>query len=283
MGSSSTTLAINGTVSAKGAAVAQTIMDGLHDSKGRRAYISYQPSSSFADAETSYNSVTDSYELSIASTGGEWIARFLELHQADNLSTLDNVTYDTLRDWMELGWKRYKDVLQTTWADLSKFQFAGGKILTFHGESDQSIPTGSSVHFYESVHDTMYRDIKYNGSTTAMGDWYRLFLVPGALHCATNDVQANGPFPQTNLAVMINWVEKVVTPQTLNATHLAGDYEGQNAPLCAWPLRPYRADGEKMVCTIRRLLIRGSMVLMRMICRCTRLGLGLRWRCCILV
>lgn len=61
-------------------------------------------------------------------------------------------------------------------------------------------------------------------------------------------MQANGPFPQTNLAVMINWVENGVTPQTLNATHLAGDYEGQNAHLCAWPLRPYWADGEKMEC-----------------------------------
>lgn len=79
---------------------------------------------------------------------------------------------------MELGWKRYEDVLQTTWADLSKFQSAGGKILTFHGESDQSIPTGSSAHFYESVRDIMCPNMKYNESTTSMDDWYSLFLVP---------------------------------------------------------------------------------------------------------
>lgn len=66
MGMGSSAPAINGTVSAKGAIVAQTIMESLHNSKGRRAYISYQPSSSFSDAETSYSSVTDSYELSIA-------------------------------------------------------------------------------------------------------------------------------------------------------------------------------------------------------------------------
>lgn len=178
MGMGSSAPAINGTVSAKGAVVAQVIMESLHNSKGRRAYISYQPSSSFSDAETSYSSVTDSYELSIASTGGEWITRFLELRETDNLSTLDNVAYDSLRDWMELGWKRYEDVLQTTWADLSKCQSAGGKILTFHGESDQNIPTGSSAHFYESVRDIIYPNMKYNESTTSMGDWYSLFLVP---------------------------------------------------------------------------------------------------------
>ncbi|KAI3023166.1 Ankyrin repeats (3 copies) family protein [Aspergillus niger] len=248
-GKRSTDPAINGTVSAQGVAVAAEILKGLHDSKGRRAYISYQPTASFDDAETSYNSETGEYELSIASSGGEWVAKFLELRDADNLSTLDNVTYDTLRDWMELGWKRYEDVMQTTWPDLTEFEKAGGKIITFHGESDQSIPTGSSVHFYNSVRSIMYPDMSYNASVAAMGDWYRLFFVPGAAHCATNDLQANGPFPQTNLAVMINWVEKGVVPHTLNATHLAGEWEGQNAQLCSWPLRPlWTENGTKFNC-----------------------------------
>lgn len=78
----------------------------------------------------------------------------------------------------------------------------------------------------------------FNESSAAMAEWYQLYLVPGASHCSTNDLEANGPFPQTNLAVMIDWVEKGVTPVTLNATHLAGDAVGTNAQLCAWPLRP---------------------------------------------
>lgn len=235
---SSTVPAQNGTVTAQDVAVAKTIIDGLHDSEGHRAYISYQIGASFSDAETQYNSDTDSWELDIASTGGEWVARFLELVEASNLDSIDNVTYDTMRDWMIEGWYRYEDVLQTTNPDLSKFHNAGGKILTFHGEQDQSIPTGSSVHFYESVRSIMYPNMTYNESVSALNDWYRLFLVPGASHCATNSLQP-GPFPQTNLQVAIDWAEKGVVPQTLNATYLSGPDLGDNAQLCAWPLRPY--------------------------------------------
>lgn len=79
--------------------------------------------------------------------------------------------------------------------------------------------------------------MSFNQSTAAMSDWYKLFLVPGAAHCSPNTLQP-GPFPQTNMQVMINWVEKGVVPQTLNATFLSGDSEGDNAQICAWPLRP---------------------------------------------
>lgn len=44
-------------------AVAQTIVDGLFDSKGRRGYISYQMGADFNDAQTSYNSTTGEWEL----------------------------------------------------------------------------------------------------------------------------------------------------------------------------------------------------------------------------
>ncbi|KAF5878767.1 putative tannase subunit protein [Botrytis fragariae] len=233
-----TTPAANGTVSAEAVAVAQTILDGLHDSQGRRAYLSYQPSADFEDAATTYNSDTDSYELSIAGTGGEWVARFLELQDLDNLSSLDNVTYDTLVQWMVQGWTRYEDSLQTNNPDLTDIYNYGGKILHFHGESDPSVPAASSVHYYESVRSIMYPGLSFNESTEALKEWYRLYMVPGAAHCAINSEQENGPFPQTNLQVLIEWVENDTVPVTLNATHLAGDYKGDNAQICAWPLRP---------------------------------------------
>ncbi|KAM0159879.1 hypothetical protein ACHAPG_003311 [Botrytis cinerea] len=238
MGGGATTPATNGTVSAEAVAVAQTILDGLHDSQGRRAYLSYQPSADFDDAATTYNSDTDSYEISIAGAGGEWVARFLELQDLDNLSTLDNVTYDTLVQWMVQGWTRYEDSLQTNNPDLTDIYNYGGKILHFHGESDPSVPAASSVHYYESVRSIMYPGLSFNESTEALKEWYRLYMIPGAAHCAINSEQENGPFPQTNLQVLIEWVENGTVPVTLNATHLAGDYKGDNAQICAWPLRP---------------------------------------------
>ncbi|KAI1622082.1 feruloyl esterase-like protein B precursor [Exophiala viscosa] len=229
----------NGTVTSQGVAVAATIIDGLHNSNGQRAYLSYQPAATFVDAQTTYSSATDSWGLYIDSLGGEWVEKFLNLQKGTNLPSLNNVTYDTLTQWMILGWQRYEDVLQTTRPDLTPLNNAGGKVIHYHGESDNSIPTASSVRYWESVRSIMYPGQSYNDSAAALSEWYRLFLVPGAAHCAPNTLQPNGPFPQTNLAVLIDWVEKGVVPTTLNATYLAGQNLGQNAQICAWPLRPF--------------------------------------------
>ena len=243
------TPAQKGTVTALGAAVASKIIDGLHDLQGRRVYLSYQPAATFEDATTAYNSETDAWELSVSGLGSEYPARFLQLMDTDSLSDFGNVTYDTLKEWMIWGSQMYGDSLQTNWPDLTPFHKAGGKVLHFHGESDNSIPTASSVRYHESVRQIMYPNMSFNESTDALGDWYRLFLVPGAAHCAPNTLQPNGPFPQTNLAVLIDWVEKGVKPITLNATVLQGANIGDNAQICAWPLRPYwRNNGVDMEC-----------------------------------
>ncbi|KAF4451256.1 hypothetical protein FALBO_16353, partial [Fusarium albosuccineum] len=80
------------------------------------------------------------------------------------LSSLNNVTYDTLKEWMIYGMNKYADSLQTTYPDLSDFQSAGGKVIHVHGESDDSIPAGSSVHYYDSVRSVMFADKSYNES-----------------------------------------------------------------------------------------------------------------------
>lgn len=129
--STATTPPHNGTVSAEGVAVAQTILNGLRDSQGRQAYLSYQPGAEFEDAATTYESTTGTWGLDIPGTGGEWVGRFLELQDVNNLSNLNNVTHDTLVDWVILGMKKYADTLQTHDPDLTEFQSGGGKIPTF--------------------------------------------------------------------------------------------------------------------------------------------------------
>lgn len=243
------TPAQNGTVTAKAVEVADLIIDGLHDLQGRQAYLSYQPSAAFSDAQTQYNSTSDSWELDVSFFGAEFVIRFIELINGYDFANLDGVTYDTLKTWMYQGWQAYKDTLQTTFPDLTPFKQAGGKILHFHGESDDSIPPASSIRYYESVREIMYPNLGYNESIAALGSWYRLFLVPGAAHCSVNALQPNGPFPQTNLAVLIDWVEQGVEPVTLNGTILQGEHIGDNQQMCAWPLRPlWTNNGTKMDC-----------------------------------
>jgi tannase len=61
--STSTTPAQNGSVTAEAITVVQAITNGLHDSDGRRVYLGYQMGAGFNDAETSYNSETNTWEL----------------------------------------------------------------------------------------------------------------------------------------------------------------------------------------------------------------------------
>ncbi|TQV90412.1 tannase and feruloyl esterase family protein [Cordyceps javanica] len=221
----------NGTITARGVAVAAAILDGLHDSDGKFVYLSYQPGASFSDAATTYNNATGSWSLAISGLGGEWVARFLELRNSSSLASLDGYTYDTLRDLMVEGQRRYGDSLQTTQPDLRRLRSAGAKVLHVHGEQDDSIPAGASVHYYESVRSVMHGDATYNASVAAMDRFYRLFLVPGAAHCGTNPLQPNGQWPRTTLETVIGWVESGTAPETLDAG-------GTIDSICRWPLRP---------------------------------------------
>lgn len=157
--------------------VVETVLGGMKDLQGNQVYLSYQPGALFYDAQAKYNMTSKAWGLDINSFGGEYVASFLELKHLDNLPTLDNVTYDTLKEWVRQGWQTYEDSIYTTWPDLTRFKEAGGKVLHYHGEQDGSIPTASSVHYYESVRKTIYPNLSYNASNDALGEWYRLFLV----------------------------------------------------------------------------------------------------------
>ncbi|EYE96818.1 putative tannase [Aspergillus ruber CBS 135680] len=227
----------NGTVTAEGVAVAQAIYDGLHNSNGERAYLSWQIGSELSDATTEYNNDTGKWELSIPSTGGEYVTKFVQLLNIDNLSDLNGVTYDTLVDWMNIGMVRYMDSLQTTYPDLTTFKTSGGKLLHYHGESDPSIPAASSVHYWQAVRSVMYGNLTQEESLEALEDWYQFYLIPGAAHCGSNTLQP-GPYPQNNMETIINWVENGVKPSRLNATVSSGTYAGETQMLCQWPTRP---------------------------------------------
>lgn len=235
--------AVQGTISAEAVAVAQEIYDGLHNSAGERAYVSYQVGSAFSDAATLYDSDSDSWGLNINKKGGEYIAKFVEKLNIANLPNLDNVTYDTLVDWMTTGFERYSDSLQTSLPDLTDFQSHGGKMINYHGESDPSIPTASTVRYWQSVRDIMYPGESEADSLAAMSEWYRLYLVPGADHCKRNTLQPDGPYPVGIVYAVINWVEFGVAPAVLNATINSGPYAGEVQGLCTWPTRPlWRSD-----------------------------------------
>lgn len=236
-GSSVATPAINGTVSQEAATLINRLLDGVVDSKGRQAWIWFQPGAGFGDASGTYNNVTGQYE--VASIDGsyeaQWVNFFLEGIDSDVLD-ISNWTFDTLREVFLKGMRIYESSMQTTWPDLEILNNAGGKIIHWHGEADGSVPTASSVHYQNSVRTVMYPGLSVEDSFAQLDDWYKLFVVPGAGHCSPS--AANATFPYDILGQVIEWVEGGVNPSGLNATIQGGDLEGTREDVCAFPTRP---------------------------------------------
>lgn len=89
----------NGTVTAEGVALAQKLYSGLTLSTGEQVYLPWQIASTFDDAATTYDNTTASWGVTIPSTGGVFVAKFVELLDEDNVQSLDDVTYETLYEW----------------------------------------------------------------------------------------------------------------------------------------------------------------------------------------
>jgi Tannase and feruloyl esterase len=90
--------------------------------------------------------------------------------------------------------------------DLGAFERDGGKILIWHGLADQLIFPQGTIQYYQRVQDTLGAR---NTATFA-----RLFIAPGAQHCAP----AAGPAPANPLQDVVNWVEHGQAPATILAT-----------------------------------------------------------------
>lgn len=87
--------------------------------------------------------------------------------------------------------------------DLSGFRARGGKLIQYHGWNDPAIPPRLSLEYHAGVLKTDPKAAAY----------YRLFMVPGMLHCRGGDAPTNVDW----LAALENWVEKDQAPSALLA------------------------------------------------------------------
>jgi len=102
--------------------------------------------------------------------------------------------------------------------DLQAFKQAGGKLLLWQGEADYSIPTISSLAYYQAV-------VKANGGVSATKQFARYYLLPGVGHCG-----GNGPDTYNGLGAVVAWTEKHIAPRALVATEYAPATTGGGGP-----------------------------------------------------
>jgi feruloyl esterase len=103
----------------------------------------------------------------------------------------------------------------------------GGKMIVYHGLSDQAMWTGALTQWYEKLTP---RD------SHGPQSWARLFLVPGMTHCGGG--QSTDQFDM--LTAIQQWVEKGQAPDRVIASGRA--FPGKTRPLCPYP-KVARFDG----------------------------------------
>ncbi len=109
----------------------------------------------------------------------------------------------------------------------STFAGHGGKMIVYHGLSDQAMWTGALTQWYGKLTP---RDSRGPQS------WARLFLVPGMTHCGGG--QSTDQFDM--LTAIQQWVEKGQAPDRVVASGRA--FPGKTRPLCPYP-KVARFDG----------------------------------------
>jgi hypothetical protein len=122
-------------------------------------------------------------------------------------------------------------VLNATSTDLSAFKTKGHKLILWHGWSDPALTALASVKYYEQV----------QSKDPAARDYFRMFMMPGVLHCA------GGPGPDNAdwAGAIVDWVENGKAPDRVIASKMgAAGAVSRTRPLCPYPQRAeYKGSG----------------------------------------
>jgi feruloyl esterase len=135
----------------------------------------------------------------------------------------DYRTLDLDRDVMRAE-KAYDGMMDAVSPDLTAFFGRGGKLLQYHGWSDQAVAPGNSIRYYESV-------AKKDGGLARVQESYRLFMVPGMTHCVGGE--GTGTFDA--LAALEQWREMGTAPTRIPASRVSNGTVTRTRPLCPYP------------------------------------------------
>ncbi|KAI1122962.1 Tannase/feruloyl esterase [Nemania abortiva] len=152
----------------------------------------------------------------------QWIQLFIARDPALDVSNLTHHEWESL---FYSGQQQYGSFVDSADPDLRSFNKRGGKLLSFHGLQDNTIPTAGSEQYYKAV-ASISPDIH---------NFYRYFEVPGLGHCfGGSSQQPSNLFEQLRL-----WVENGTAPETtaVNVTDATGSQVLGSRVLCPYPQR----------------------------------------------
>lgn len=91
----------------------------------------------------------------------------------------------------------------------------------------------STEHYYDKVEEII----------PAANQFYRMFEVPGLLHCAGG----SGGQPSNTFDALRAWVENGTVPESLPHSYIDDDGAAQNRLLCPYPKKSKMIHGTKAV------------------------------------
>ena len=193
------------------ASAIQQVWQGPRDSQGAFLWYGLEPGASFGGLAnaTAFPIALDHWRL--------WI-------EQNPSFDWHSLSIDSFAAGLKESSRKFRAIIGTDDPNLSAFRRHGGKIITYHGWSDQLIFPRGSIDFFERV-------VAANGGAERVRKFERLFMVPGMNHCfggagAVNFGQSSfGPpvsvsfDPEHDIFLALqHWVEDGVAPDHLIAT-----------------------------------------------------------------
>ncbi|OQO06221.1 hypothetical protein B0A48_08809 [Cryoendolithus antarcticus] len=171
------------------------------------------------------------------------------LYQEDFLSTafsvpiLHNLVYGNLSyDASNFDWAsnvadldaKAGTLIDEISPDPSAFKDRGGKLLVTQGWADAYNAATWPIQHLEQVADF------FDGS---VAEWFRLFMVPGGVHCGAAAAYGNVPATYHTVAKMVQWVEGGDAAEEVLSTS-SPDGSNRTRKLCPWPATARYVSGD---------------------------------------
>ena len=114
--------------------------------------------------------------------------------------------------------------INSTNPDLTAYFQRGGKILQYHGWSDQQMSAETSPKYYDSVLNKV-------GDAGLVERSYRLFMVPGMRHCGGGE----GADTFDKIEILEQWLKSGKAPDSIVASRMEAGKVVRTHPLCPYP------------------------------------------------